>query len=137
MISAIFEQFVFCMAIVAFNILSTVKTALKSVHGIGKINAGLSDCYLAEEVQATFRGMASALPAPLWWHYLQMSDSEFALTLKQWAGKVNLKRFSFSPKGQKRPKKNQLMTLSILMSLLPAFYNRKISTYAHLNGGSS
>jgi hypothetical protein len=27
--------FVFCLAIVAFNILSTVKAALKSVHGVG------------------------------------------------------------------------------------------------------
>ena len=39
--------FVFCVAIVAFNILSTVKAALKSVHGVGKIEAGLSDYYLA------------------------------------------------------------------------------------------
>ena len=58
--------FVFCMAVVAFNILSTVKAALKSVHGVGKVEAGLSDYYLVEEVQATYRGMAIALPAPLW-----------------------------------------------------------------------
>ena len=54
--------FVFCMAVVAFNILSTVKAALKSVHGVGKVEAGLSDYYLVEEVQATYRGMAIALP---------------------------------------------------------------------------
>lgn len=53
--------FVFCLAIVAFNILSTVKAALKSVHGVGKIEAGLSDYYLVEEVQGTYRGMAIAL----------------------------------------------------------------------------
>ena len=40
--------FVFCMAVVAFNILSTVKAALKSVHGVGKVEAGLSDYYLVE-----------------------------------------------------------------------------------------
>ena len=39
--------FVFCVAIVAFNLLSTVKAALKSVHGVGKVEAGLSDYYLA------------------------------------------------------------------------------------------
>ncbi|MEM9091102.1 MAG: transposase, partial [Cyanobacteria bacterium P01_F01_bin.53] len=43
--------FVFCMAVIAFNILSTVKAALKAVHGVGKIEAGLSDFYVAEEVQ--------------------------------------------------------------------------------------
>jgi len=96
--------FVFCLAIVAFNILSTVKAALKSAHGVGKIEAGLSDYYLVEEVQGTFRGMAIALPTSLWSSFLQMNASEFALTLKHWAGSVNLKRFSSSPRGQKKPK---------------------------------
>lgn len=57
-----------------------------------------------EEVQGTFRGMNIALPAPLWLPFLQMSLSEFALTLKQWAGEVNLKRFCSSPRGKKKPK---------------------------------
>ena len=96
--------FVFCLAIVAFNILSTVKAALKSVHGVGKIEAGLSDYYLVEEVQGTYRGMAIALPALLWLPVLQMSTVEFAHTLKQWANRVNLKRFSSSPRGRKKPK---------------------------------
>jgi hypothetical protein len=96
--------FVFCTAIVAFNILSTVKAALKSVHGVGKIEAGLSDYYLVEEVQGTYRGMAIALPTSFWLPYLQMSNKEFAQTLKQWATLVNLKRFSSSPRGQKKTK---------------------------------
>lgn len=96
--------FVFCLAIVAFNILSTVKAALKSVHGVGKIEAGLSDYYLVEEIQGTFRGLAIALPTSLWSFFLQMNAVEFAHTLKQWATKVNLKRFSSSPRGQKKPK---------------------------------
>ncbi|NJK58235.1 MAG: hypothetical protein HC939_20785 [Pleurocapsa sp. SU_5_0] len=96
--------FVFCLAIVAFNILSTVKAALKSVHGVGKIEAGLSDYYLVEEIQGTFRGLAIALPTRFWSSFLQMNTIEFAHTLKKWALKVNLKRFSSSPRGQKKPK---------------------------------
>ena len=96
--------FVFCMAIVAFNILSTVKAALKSVHGVGKVEAGLSDYYLVEEVQATYRGMAIAVPAPLWSSITQMSLTEFAQTLKKWASFVNLKRFCSSPRQKKTPK---------------------------------
>jgi hypothetical protein len=96
--------FVFCLAIVAFNILSTVKAALKSVHGVGKIEAGLSDYYLVEEVQGTYRGMAIALPQLFWLSYRQMSVKKFAQTLQQWASGVNLKRFSSSPRGQKKPK---------------------------------
>ena len=96
--------FVFCVAIVAFNILSTVKAALKSVHGDGKIEAGISDYYLVEEVQATYRGMAIALFTPLWSSYLQMNNQEFAQILKQWAGLVNLKRFCSSPRQPKKKK---------------------------------
>jgi IS4 transposase len=94
--------FVFAMAVVSFNILSTVKAALKSVHGTDKIEAGLSDFYLAEEVQATFRGMMIALPAPDWQLWARMSVEAFADSLKLWAASVNLKRFASSPRSPKK-----------------------------------
>jgi len=96
--------FVFCMAVVAFNLLSTVKAALKAVHGAGKIEAGLSDFYLVEDVQGTFRGMMIALPAPDWQPFARMPVDAFALALKDWAALMNLKRFSSSPRGPKKPK---------------------------------
>lgn len=96
--------FVFAMAVVAFNILSTLKAALKSVHGVGKIEAGLSDFYLVEEVQGTFRGMMIALPDPTWKPFADQSLEAFAHTLKHWAAKANLKRFTSSPRGSKKPK---------------------------------
>ena len=74
--------FVFCVAVVAFNILSTVKAALKAVHGVGKIEVGLSDFYVVEEVKGTFRGMMIALPDPYWEVFRQMPVEQFALTLK-------------------------------------------------------
>ena len=94
--------FVFAMTVVSFNILSTVKAALKSVHGIDKIEAGLSDFYLAEEVQGTFRGMMIALPAPDWQLWARMSVEAFADSLKLWAASVNLKRFASSPRSPKK-----------------------------------
>jgi len=45
--------FSYCMAIIAYNILATLRAALGSVHGVGKIEAGLSDFYLVNEIQAT------------------------------------------------------------------------------------
>lgn len=96
--------FVFCIAVVAFNLLSTVKAALKAVHGVGKIEAGLSDFYLVEEVQGTFRGMMIALPAPLWKPFAAMAVKPFTLALKDWAGAIDLKRFKSSPRGPKKPK---------------------------------
>lgn len=95
--------FVFCMAVVAFNILSTLKAALKAVHGTGKIEAGLSDFYVVEEVQGIFRGMMIALPPPLWQPFAAMPATEFAQTLMDWAAHVDLKRFASSPRGPKKP----------------------------------
>ncbi|NJN22633.1 MAG: transposase [Leptolyngbya sp. RL_3_1] len=96
--------FVFCMAVVAFNLLSTVKAALKAVHGAGKIEAGLSDFYLVEEVQGTFRGMMIALPEPLWQPFAVMPVEAFSVALKGWATAIDLKRFKSSPRGPKKPK---------------------------------
>jgi hypothetical protein len=53
--------FSFCVAYVAYNLLSVVKAALRSVHGTGKIEAGISNYYLVEEIQATYHGMMIAL----------------------------------------------------------------------------
>ncbi|MGB8700743.1 MAG: hypothetical protein WCD18_15105, partial [Thermosynechococcaceae cyanobacterium] len=63
---------------------------------IDKIEVGLSDFYVVEEVQATFRGMMIALPAPNWQRWARMSVEDFANALKQWAAWVNLKRFASS-----------------------------------------
>jgi hypothetical protein len=38
----------------------------------------------------------------MWLPFAQMNLPEFVQTLKQWAGKVNLKRFSSSPRGKKK-----------------------------------
>jgi Transposase DDE domain len=95
--------FVFCMALLAFNILSTVRAALKQAHGAAKIETSLSNYYVVEEVQSTFRGMSIAIPAEDWRPFAQMSIPEFAQWLLTWAEPVNLKRFQSSPRGPKKP----------------------------------
>jgi hypothetical protein len=99
--------FVFCMALVAFNILSTVKSALKEVHGVDKIDVELSSYYVVEEVQSTFRGMEVAIEDEAWSYFSQMTVATFADTLRAWAAKVNLKRFLKSPRGAKKPQKKK------------------------------
>jgi IS4 transposase len=95
--------FNFCMAMVAFNILSVVKGAMKQIHGSQKIDAALSNYYVVEEVQSNFRGMEVAIPSQEWESFAQMTIPEFADTLLIWAQKVNLKRFLSSPRGVKKP----------------------------------
>jgi Transposase DDE domain len=95
--------FVFCMALMAFNILSTVKAVLKDVHGAGKIESGLSNYYVVEEVQSTFRGMEIAIEADDWKPFALMSVVLFTEFLRSCASHVNLKRFLSSPRGAKKP----------------------------------
>jgi hypothetical protein len=95
--------FVFCSALMAFNILSTVKAALKDVHGAGKIESGLSNYYVVEEVQSTFRGMEIAIVADDWKPFALLSVVLLAEFLRDCASHVNLKRFSSSPRGAKKP----------------------------------
>lgn len=55
--------FAFAVALVSYNLLAVIKAALGSVHGHGKVQAGLSNYYLVEEIQGIYRGMSIALPA--------------------------------------------------------------------------
>ena len=99
--------FSFCMALVAFNILSTVKSALKEIHGAEKIDAELSSYYVVEEVQSTFRGMEVAIESEEWAYFSEMTVTTFADMLRTWAAKVNLKRFLKSLRGKKKPQKKK------------------------------
>jgi hypothetical protein len=49
------------MALVTANILAVIRAALGGVHGVGKIEAGLSDFYVVDEIQHTYRGMMIAI----------------------------------------------------------------------------
>ena len=42
--------FSYSMALVTYNILATIKYILSVVHGWGKIEAGISDYYLVDEI---------------------------------------------------------------------------------------
>lgn len=99
--------FVFSLALVAFNILSIVRTALKQVHGVTEIEEHLSNYYVVEEVQSTWRGMEIAIPPQEWQFFVAMPPAEFAQCLQDWAALVNLKRFRKSPRGPKKPTKKK------------------------------
>jgi IS4 transposase len=95
--------FVFCIALLAFNILSTVKAALKQAHGAAAINDHLSDYYVVEDVQATWRGLAIAVLPQDWQTFQTMTNAAFAQYLRQCAELVNLQRFRKSKRGPKKP----------------------------------
>ena len=95
----------FTLALMAYNMLATLRAALASVHGVGKIEAALSDFYVVEELQGTYRGMMIAIPSPHWGAFSEMTLPELAALLKAIAAKVELKRFLKQPRKKKKKKK--------------------------------
>lgn len=93
--------FSFSLALVTYNILATLKAALASVHGVETMDATVSDFYLVDEIQGTYRGMMMAIPPEHWQPFRTMSLTEFAVLLKQLAAQVNLKRFLKQPRKSK------------------------------------
>src|SRR4051794_12635748 len=54
--------FGFSVALVAYNVLATVRAALRSEHGREAVEAQVSNYHLANEVATTYEGMMIALP---------------------------------------------------------------------------
>lgn len=96
--------FSFSMALVTYNVLATLRAALGSVHGVEKIEAGLSNFYLVDEIQGTYRGMMIAIPAKKWEIFTTFSSDKIAQFLQQLATGVNLKQFLKATRNPKKPK---------------------------------
>ncbi len=95
--------FSFSMALVAYNLFSTLKGVLASVHG-SHCREQLSYYYLGEELDATYQGMMIALPPEDWSDLATMSLPQFSSLLQDWAGKVKLEAFTST---KRKPKKKK------------------------------
>lgn len=96
--------FAFCVALVAYNVLSTVKGALRSVHGEGKVAGEVSGYYVADEIQMTHRGMMIAIPEDEWVVFHDLPAVELAEVLVSLARSVSLPKLRKHPRGPKKPK---------------------------------
>ena len=96
--------FSYSMALITYNILATIKYILSVIHGWGKIEAGLSDYYLVDEIQGTYRGMIIAVPKNDWQLISKLEDSSLVEWLKLLASNVYLKGFRKTPRTEKKPK---------------------------------
>src|SRR4051794_25198115 len=94
--------FAFCVALVAYNVMSVVKAALRSVHGEEAVE-GLSFYYLADEVSGTHRGMMIAIPEDEWAVFHGLSAAAFGRLLLELAAGVRLSAYRKQVRGPKRP----------------------------------
>lgn len=96
--------FSLCVALVAYNLMSAVKGALRSVHGTEAIDGGVSGSDLAEEVAGTTRGMLIAIPEDEWTVFHDLSAREMGGVLRSLARRVRLSDYRKQPRGPKKPK---------------------------------
>ena len=95
--------FAFCVALVAYNVLSTVKAALRSVHGEPVVAEEVSGYFVAEEVTMTHRGMMIAIPEDEWVEFRDLGPVALAAVLVDWARAVRLSAYRKHPRGPKKP----------------------------------
>jgi IS4 transposase len=94
--------FAFCVALVSYNILSAIKAALRSVHGVEAVEV-VSGYYLADEIAGTHRGMRIAIPEDEWVVFAGLAPSALAGILTGLAAKVRLSTLRKHRRGPKRP----------------------------------
>jgi hypothetical protein len=94
----------FCVALLAYNVTSVVKSALVATHGDKAKRETLSGYYLAGEVAATYNGMMIAIPEAEWTtHFALLNPAELARILKALAANVRPDRFRKNVRGPKKP----------------------------------
>jgi hypothetical protein len=95
----------FCVALLAYNVISIVKSALAAVHKAEAKREDLSGYYLAGELAAAYHGMMIAVPTKAWTrHFASLSPAELARLLKTLAAKVRPDRFRKNTRGPKKPR---------------------------------
>jgi IS4 transposase len=95
----------FCVAILTYNAISVVKSALAAVHGAKAERQSLSGYYLAGELAAAYHGMGIAVAAEQWTRQFgSLSARELARILKALAAKVRPDRFRKNVRGPKKPR---------------------------------
>lgn len=82
-----------------------VLAALRSLHGIKKIEQEVSSYYLADEIRGTYRGMMIAIPSNEWEFFGQMNLMELTNILQDLATRVNLAVFMSHPRGPKKTRR--------------------------------
>ena len=102
--------FAFCLALVAYNGISVIKAALRSVHGTETVEERVSGYYLSLEISKTYTGMMIAIPAEHWIVFRSMTVTELAQVLRELASQVDLSKYHKHRRGPKQPRPERIRT---------------------------
>jgi len=101
--------FGFCVALLAYNVVSFVTSAVRAVWGRPFVEEALSMYRLTLEVAQVSTGMMIAVGEEPWQVFRTMSRSEFAATMQQLAKRMDPRKYTKQKRG---PKKNQPKRIS-------------------------
>jgi hypothetical protein len=96
--------FAFCVAVCSYNLLATIKGALRGVHGEAVLENEVSNYFLTDEINTHYGGMMIALPPAEWTEFQTMPVTRFAAHLRRWAQQVDLENYPKHPRAPKKPK---------------------------------
>jgi hypothetical protein len=97
--------FSFCAALVAYNVLSVIKAALRAEHGEKKVASELSTYYVAEEITGAWRGLDIAVPESDWETIRTMSLPDYLHLLRRLASQLEWRHYKKNKCGPKKPPK--------------------------------
>jgi IS4 transposase len=100
--------FGFCCALLAANVLATIKGALAVAHGRTKVAQEVSDYHLSVDIRTKYAGMMVALPSEEWQDVRELGTMAFVRWLRELAAKVDLKRYPKKPRGPKKPRPRRI-----------------------------
>lgn len=95
--------FGFSVGFVAYNTMSVLGAALRSVHGSRKIEEEVSGYYIALELSKTYQGMMIAIAPEEWTVFADSTTAEIAALLRELAGNARLARYRKHGRGPKKP----------------------------------
>jgi IS4 transposase len=95
--------FAFSVAVLAFNALNSIRTAVEQQHGIApNAPAGISLYYVANEIRTGYRGMMIAVPTTVWDHYDGLSDKDLSRAFLEMAALADPSTLRKHPRGVKK-----------------------------------
>lgn len=95
--------FGFCIALVAYSVMSVVLASIGSVHGADFVDKNISGYYIANEISGVYLGMMIVIDQSHWRIFQQMTSCALGELLKSLAAKIDLATLRKHSRGLKKP----------------------------------
>jgi IS4 transposase len=100
--------FGFCLALVAYNVVSLVKAGMRAAHGKDFVEEELSMYYLTLEVAQVSSGMNIAIEEKHWETFRTMSVEQFAETMVELAARMDTRKYTKHKRAPKKPQPKKI-----------------------------